>query len=108
MQLNMVVLPAPLGPIRPRMEPSATSKETPSRATRVASSCSCQSPGSGRSIESSPPAALGGGGGGAGGAGGGGGGGRGVGAGLNDRGGGAEGLGGNGGEKLKKAAKLVT
>src|SRR5215472_15652828 len=33
MQLNMVVFPAPLGPIRPRMAPSETSKDTPSRAT---------------------------------------------------------------------------
>src|SRR5262244_116404 len=33
MQLNMVVFPAPLGPIRPRIAPSETSKDTPSRAT---------------------------------------------------------------------------
>src|SRR5947208_3639269 len=43
MQLNSVVLPAPLGPIRPTMRPGATSKETPSSATmppkRTATSC---------------------------------------------------------------------
>src|SRR5437667_330142 len=33
MQLNSVVLPAPLGPISPRICPSSRVKETPSRAT---------------------------------------------------------------------------
>src|SRR5690348_3422248 len=32
--LKSVVLPAPLGPIRPTMQPCGTSKLTPSRATR--------------------------------------------------------------------------
>src|SRR4051812_32361563 len=33
MQLNRVVLPAPLGPMRPQISPCATSKAGPSRAT---------------------------------------------------------------------------
>src|SRR3954470_15380567 len=43
MQLKSVVLPAPLGPIRPTMRPGATSNDTPSSATmppkRTATSC---------------------------------------------------------------------
>src|SRR5260370_35274914 len=99
MQLTIVVLPAPLGPISPRIVSPATSKETPSRATmppnrmltswtesrafamRVSLSAAVQES-SGRSVQDSSSGSsvlgasgAGGGGGGAGGAGGRGGGG---------------------------------